>query len=125
MSEQRRFFTEAANYIQEWTDAAKGQGEKDIKEERGYEGDTESEDLQTFLKRAAADHVRAVLKEVGGARVEAAKRLEAVEKPFDKLRVNGGGLRNGEDFPFVLSLSKHGFVIVNNLQGIYQQLLRN
>lgn len=36
---------------------------------------TESENLQTFLDRAAADHVRAVLKEVGGARVEAAKRL--------------------------------------------------
>jgi hypothetical protein len=75
MSEQRRFFTEAANYIQEWTDAAKGECEKDIKEERRYEGDTESEDLQTFLKRAAAGHARAVLKEVGGARVEAAKRL--------------------------------------------------
>jgi len=35
--------------------------------------------------------------------------LDAVEKPFDKLRVNGGGLRNGEDFPFVLSLSKHEY----------------
>jgi hypothetical protein len=34
---------------------------------------------------------------------------EAVEKPFDKLRVNGGGLRNVEDFPFVLSLSKHEY----------------
>jgi hypothetical protein len=34
---------------------------------------------------------------------------EAVEKPFDKLRVNGGGLRKGEDFPFVLSLSKHEY----------------
>ncbi|MBM4258639.1 MAG: sigma-54-dependent Fis family transcriptional regulator [Deltaproteobacteria bacterium] len=33
------------------------------------------ENLQTFLDRAAADHVRAVLKEVGGARGEAAKRL--------------------------------------------------
>jgi len=36
---------------------------------------TQGENLQTFLDRAAADHVRAVLKEVGGARVEAAKRL--------------------------------------------------
>jgi hypothetical protein len=35
--------------------------------------------------------------------------LEAVEKPFDKLRVNGGGLRKVEDFPFVLSLSKYEY----------------
>ena len=35
----------------------------------------QSENLQAFLDRAAADRVRAVLKEVGGARVEAAKRL--------------------------------------------------
>lgn len=34
-----------------------------------------SENLQTFLDRAAADRVRAVLQEVGGARGEAAKRL--------------------------------------------------
>jgi len=39
------------------------------------ETSTQSENLQTFLDRAAADHVRAVLKEVGGARSEAAKRL--------------------------------------------------
>jgi two-component system, NtrC family, response regulator AtoC len=39
------------------------------------ERDTQNENLQTFLDRAAADHVRAVLKEVGGARAEAAKRL--------------------------------------------------
>jgi len=49
--------------------------------------------------------------------------LDAVEKPFDKLRVNGGGLRNGEDFPFVLSLSKHGFAFLTCRCGIYQQLL--
>jgi len=33
------------------------------------------ENLQTFLDRATAEHVRAVLKEVGGVRAEAAKRL--------------------------------------------------
>jgi two-component system, NtrC family, response regulator HydG len=38
-------------------------------------GNLRSENLQTFLDRAAADRVRTVLKEVGGARVEAAKRL--------------------------------------------------
>jgi hypothetical protein len=27
--------------------------------------------------------------------------------PFDKLRVNGGGIRNVKEAPFVLSLSKH------------------
>ncbi|MGE0827041.1 MAG: sigma-54-dependent transcriptional regulator [Candidatus Binatia bacterium] len=37
--------------------------------------DVRPENLQTFLDRAAADHVRAVLKEVDGARGEAAKRL--------------------------------------------------
>lgn len=36
---------------------------------------TQDENLQTFLDRAAADHVQAILKEVGGARAEAAKRL--------------------------------------------------
>jgi DNA-binding NtrC family response regulator len=33
------------------------------------------ENLQTFLDRATAEHVRAVLKEVSGVRAEAAKRL--------------------------------------------------
>jgi hypothetical protein len=32
--------------------------------------------------------------------------LESVDQPFDKLRVNGGGLRNGEDVPFVLSVDE-------------------
>ena len=40
-----------------------------------HEAGIQNENLQTFLDRAAADHVRAVLKEVGGARGEAAKRL--------------------------------------------------
>ena len=35
--------------------------------------------------------------------------------PFDKLRANGGAPEIGEHFPFVLSLSKHGFVILHNL----------
>jgi DNA-binding NtrC family response regulator len=35
----------------------------------------QNENLQTFLDRAAADRVRAVLREVGSARGEAAKRL--------------------------------------------------
>jgi transcriptional regulator with PAS, ATPase and Fis domain len=36
---------------------------------------SQGENLQTFLDHAAAEHVRAVLKEVGGVRAEAAKRL--------------------------------------------------
>jgi len=41
--------------------------------------------------------------------------LEAVEKPFDKLRVNGERQSAKRDFPYVLSLSKYGFAFWNGL----------
>ncbi|MBI3796022.1 MAG: hypothetical protein HY268_03510 [Deltaproteobacteria bacterium] len=37
--------------------------------------------------------------------------------PFDKLRANGMGLEVVEDFPFVLSLSKHENSLFSNLLG--------
>jgi len=33
--------------------------------------------------------------------------LKTLRSPFDKLRANGSGVEIAEDFPFVLSLSKH------------------
>ena len=35
--------------------------------------------------------------------------------PFDRLRVNGGEIKKIEEFPFVLSVSKHVFRFLSNL----------
>jgi hypothetical protein len=35
-----------------------------------------------------------------------------LRSPFDKLRANGLGVAKAEDFPFVLSLSKHEILLL-------------
>jgi len=46
-----------------------------------------------------------------------AKGLLFLRSPFDKLRANGSGVEIVKDFPFVLSLSKHGFVSFGSFDG--------
>jgi hypothetical protein len=41
--------------------------------------------------------------------------LKTLRSPFDKLRANGVGREIVEDFPFVLSLSKHEFDFLSSL----------
>jgi hypothetical protein len=43
--------------------------------------------------------------QISGNPVE--RKLQVCCSPFDKLRANGSGVEIAEDFPFVLSLSKH------------------
>jgi len=41
--------------------------------------------------------------------------LKNPRSPFDKLRANGSGVAIIEDFPFVLSLSKHVYAFFSSL----------
>jgi len=41
--------------------------------------------------------------------------LKNPRSPFDKLRANGSGVAIVEDFPFVLSLSKHVYAFFSSL----------